>query len=168
MGTSDAIRAIERSFAFFREGGGPPYPDGMNEREISLAGTEGLAALQNALGTEQTMHNAWRKRANEAEAQIADRDREIQKLRERAAELEPVITKQLSLLGKQSKQIAKLREACEAARKRLYDLHGGQAELVMSDDAIRLLDRALAPEASTINAYNCEIMKPEASGEERT
>ena len=44
-----------------------------NEREVSLRAKAGLTSVLDALDTERSMHAAWRKRAEEAEAALAGR-----------------------------------------------------------------------------------------------
>lgn len=67
LATADITRAL----------GAASYPantEGMNEREVSTKAIKGLTALQTALETEQTMHQAWRKRAEEAEQKLMARE----------------------------------------------------------------------------------------------
>lgn len=67
MTTYEAVKALERAL------GAASYPcnvDGLNERQVSQEAIRGLRALKDALETEQTMHAAWRKRAEEAESAL--------------------------------------------------------------------------------------------------
>lgn len=65
-------------------GAGPPFEHGMNCPALSPGSDDDCTCglyWRKALGTEQTMHAAWRKRAEEAEAELAAKEGECERLR---------------------------------------------------------------------------------------